>query len=302
MDLFSLKMIQLQTFQKPKSRVISDYKISLARTGQVFSLQPHSNACPSRYPSMFHKNKTSLPQIHFMHPKQYGKRATHENESSVHPRPKPVAFKAPDIKEKLLEPDADYIPLELDHPDDSERDADQSPLLGAVRLHSALKSSNKYEDPVTKPLNGKDSEHDSYHSHLLNRRFVSEEFETGQKNMIDHIVKEKSSLQNKGCKRKIQLDERADVLSPRKVSSAPKKVSFGPGANEVSVTSDRKISSDKSVRLPAFAGSRDRVVKEGKEECKLMSLSFAERLRNQLGRSRSRNGESPVAQAGIKST
>ncbi|TVU12340.1 hypothetical protein EJB05_45978, partial [Eragrostis curvula] len=281
LDLFSLKMIQLQTYQKPKSRVISDYKVSLARTGQDFSLKLHSNACPSRYPSMFHNNRTSLPHSPFVYAKHHGKRATRENESSLHYRPKPVVLKTPDIKEKCLErdadikekhlvPDADYIPLELDDLDDykSESDADQSTLLGTVRLHSTLKSDNKYEDPVTKQLNGKHSEYDSYHSHQLNRRVVSE-CETDQKNAIAHNVKEsKSSLQNKGCKRKavVRLGKGSDVLSPRRVCSAAKKVSFSIGGNEVSVTHDRKKSSDKSLCKPAFAENRDRVVGKGKEE------------------------------------
>jgi hypothetical protein len=258
----------------------------------------------------------------FMYAKHHNRRATHENESTLHPCPKPVVFKA---AEKRLEPNDDYIPLELDDPDDYrfERDADQSNLLGTVRLHSTLKSTVKYEDPITKPLSGKHSEHDSYHSHLLNRSIFSE-CETGQKNVGAHTVKEiESSLQNKGCKRKatVQLDELSDVLCSRRVSSAAKKVSFNIGGNEVSVTSGRKISSDKSMCMPGCFENRDRVVEKGKEEVcfspqdikskesdvsarrsKRMSLSFTERLRKQLDQSCSRNGQSLVAQAGIKLT
>uniref|UniRef100_A0A0A9GEJ1 Uncharacterized protein n=1 Tax=Arundo donax TaxID=35708 RepID=A0A0A9GEJ1_ARUDO len=127
----------------------------------------------------------------------------------------------------------------------------------------------------------------------------------------------KSSLQTKGCKRKaiVQLDELSDVLFTRRGCSVAKKVSFSFGGNEISVTSD------KSVQRPQLAENIVAVVEKGKEEAgfspqdiqskerdasakrsKLMSLSFAERLRNQHAQSCSRNGKSLVSQPGIKLT
>ncbi|XP_062233483.1 uncharacterized protein LOC133930773 [Phragmites australis] len=291
-NLFSSKMIRLQPYQKPKSRVLWDYKISLARTGQEFSLHTRSNAYPSRPASTFCNNRISLPQSGFMSAKHDGKFAAHKHECPLHPRPKTVPFKAPDIKDKCLEPDADYIPLELDDPDDwkSDSDADQSTLLGTVNFHSTLESTISYDDQVPKPFNGKHNEDDRYHSPVLNRRLISE-CETGRNSVIAHIMKEsKSCLQSKGCKRKaiVQLDELSGVLSPRRNCSVAKKVSFSFGGNEILVTSDKVL------RKPALAKNIEAVV-EGKEVVgfspednqskerdvsakmsKLINLSFAE--------------------------
>lgn len=314
--LFSPKRIRLQPYQKPKSRVIWDYKISLAHTGLESSLHTHSHACPSS--SMVCNSRISLPHSSFMYAKQNAKHAAYKYESPLRPRPKSVIFKAPDIKEKSLELNADYIPLELDDLDDCKSDSDAvlSNMLGTVSFYSALLSSISYEDRDPKPFNGKRDEGDGYHSPVLNRRFISES-ETGQNSAIAHIMKERlSSMQGKGCKRKVQFNEHSDLSSPS--CTMAKKVFFNFGGDEISVTSD------KALQRPAHAEleeNREAIIEKRKQEVgclvqdiqskggdvsakrsKLMSLSFPEGLTNKRVQSCSRNSQSLVTQSGIKLT
>ncbi|XP_066382083.1 uncharacterized protein [Miscanthus floridulus] len=178
-DLFSSRMIRLQPYQKPKSKVLWDYKISLARTGREFRLYTHSNGF-SRPPSMFCNNRISLPHIPFMHAKHNGQHPAHKHESPLHPCPKPMVFKSPDIIEKNKPDNADYIPLELDDCN-SDSDGNQSALMGTVSFHSAMENNINCEDQVPKPFNGKHTADNRCCSPVLNQRFVSES-ETGQNN------------------------------------------------------------------------------------------------------------------------
>ncbi|KAL6606728.1 hypothetical protein ACP70R_042381 [Stipagrostis hirtigluma subsp. patula] len=318
-NLFSSKMIQLQPYQKPKPKVLWDFRMSLARTGREFSLHTHSNAYSRRSSSMFCNNRTSFPHRPLMSAKHSGKRAAHEPESPLHPCPKPVAFKAPDIKDKSIEPDDDYIPLELDDCE-CDSDADQSTMLGTVSFYSTSESNISYEDQAAKPFNGKHNVDDRYHSPVLNQRLISES-ETSQNSLIAHVMKEsKSSLQAKGCKRKaiVQLDELADLTSPKRGCTVSKRVSFSFGGNGISVTSDKALDKPALVELEqnseaVFKERKQRVgfspqdiqIKErdvSAKRSKLMNLSFAERLRHQHAQSCSRNSKSQVTQTGIKLT
>lgn len=307
MDLFSSRMIRLQPYQKPKSRVLWDYKISLTRTGQEFRLYTQSNGF-SRSSSMFCNNSISLPHIPFMYSEHNGKHPAHKHESPLHPWPKPVVFKSPDIIEKNKPDDADYIPLELDDCN-FDSDANQSTLLGTISFHSAMQSNISCEDQVPKPFNGKHNEDDRYCSPVVNQRFISES-ETGQNNVTLCIMKEsESELQAKGHKRKettqldeetTQLDELSDVLSPMRACSVAKKVSFSFGGNGISVTSDKAEAVLKERKEPGFS---DRDIQSERDasakRSKLMRPSFAERYRNQHAQWRSRNCNSQVTQSGM---
>ncbi|CAL5051337.1 unnamed protein product [Urochloa decumbens] len=318
-DLFSSRMIRLQPYQKPKSRVLRDYKISLARTGRQFGLHTDSNASFNHSSSMFCNNRISLPHRPFLYAKHNGKHHARKHESPLHSWHKPVVFKTPDILEKSKTDDADYIPLELDDCN-SDSDANQSTLMGTVSFHSTMESNISCGNEVPKSFNGKHNEDDRCCSPVLNQRFISES-ETGQNSVFAHIMKEsKSKLQAKECKRKaiVQLGERSDVLSPMRACSMAKKVSFSFGGNGISVTSD------KASRKPALAElqhNREAVLKERKEQIgfsprdiqnkerdastkmsKMMRPSFAERLRNQHAQSRAKNSDLQVTQSGIKLT
>ncbi|CAN6179135.1 unnamed protein product [Urochloa humidicola] len=319
-DLFSSRMIRLQPYQKPKSRVLQDYKISLARTGREFGLHTHSNASFNHSSSMFCNNRISLPHSPFLYAKRNGKHRAHKHESPLHSCHKPVVFKAPDILEKSKPDDADYIPLELDDCN-SDSDVNQSTLMGTVSFHSTMESNISCENQVPKSFNGKHNEDDRCCSPVLNQRFISES-ETGQKGVFTHIMKEsKSKLQAKGCKRKAidQLGERSDVLSPMRACSMSKKVSFSFGGNGISVTSDK--ASRKPTLAELVQHNREAVLKGRKEQTgfssrdiqskerdasakmsKMTRLSFAERLRNQHAQSRARNRDLQVTQSGIKLT
>ncbi|KAL6898006.1 hypothetical protein ACP4OV_006602 [Aristida adscensionis] len=321
-NLFSSKMIQLQPYQKPKSSVLWDFRMSLARTGREFRVHTHSNPYARRSSSMFCNNRTSLLHSPFMSAKHSGKRPAHEPESSLHPCSKPLAFKAPVIKNKSLEPDDNYIPLELDDLDDykCDSDADQSTLLGTVSFYSTSESNISSEDQVAKPFKGKHNVDDSCHLSVLNQKLISES-ETDRNSLIAHMMKEgKSNLQAKGCKRKaiVHLDGFSDLAAPKKGRTVAKRVSFSFGGDGIAVTSD------KTSHKPALAEleqTREAVLKEGKQgvgfspqdiqikerdvsakRSKLMNLSFAERLRNQLAESCSRNSQPLVSQSGIKLT
>lgn len=313
-DLFSSRMIRLQPYQKPKSKVLWDYKISLARTGREFRLNTHSNGF-SRPSSMFCNNRISLPHIPFMYAKQNGKHPAHKLEPRLHPCPKPVVFKSPDIIETNKPDDADYIPLELDD-FNSDSDGNQSALMGTVSFHSTMESNISCEDQVPKPFNGKHTEDNRCCSPVLNQRFVSES-ETGQNNVTLHIMKgSESELQAKGCKQKgtIQL-ELSDVLSPKRDCILAKRVSFSFGGNGISVTSDKASSC-----MPTLGGIQqngEAALKERKEQIgfsardiqserdvsakrsKLTRPSFAERYRDQHAQWRSRNSISQVTRSGM---
>ncbi|WVZ82308.1 hypothetical protein U9M48_029583 [Paspalum notatum var. saurae] len=289
-DLFSSRMIRLQLYQKPKSRVLRDYKISLARTGQEFGLSTH-NDCFSHSSSMFCNNRISSPHSPFMYAKHNGKHTAHKHESPLHPWPKSAVFKAPDTIEKSKPDDTDYIPLELGDCD-SDSAVNRSTLMGTVSFHSKTEGIISREDQVPKPFNVKDNEDDRCHSQL-NQRFISES-ETDQNSAISHIVKEsKSKLQAMGCKRKatVQLDELSDVLSPMRACDMVKNVSFSFGVNGISAASDKALLKP---TLAELQQNREAVLKERKEQLgfsprdnlskgdasakwsKLMRLSFVE--------------------------
>ncbi|KAJ1258242.1 hypothetical protein BS78_10G059900 [Paspalum vaginatum] len=282
-DLFSTRMIRLQLYQKPKSRVLRDYKISLARTGQEFGLSTR-NDCFSHSSSMFCNNRISSPHSPFMYAKHNGKHTAHKHESW----PKPAVFKAPDTIEKSKPDDTDYIPLELGDCN-SDSAANRSTLMGTVSFHSMMEGIISSEDQVPKPVNVKHNEDDRCHSQL-NQRFISES-ETDQNSAISHIMKSKS--QAMGCKRKaiVQLDELSDVLSPMRACDMAKNVSFSFGVNGISATSDKALLKP---TLAELQQNREAVLKERKEQLgfspqdtrsesdasakwsKLMRLSFVE--------------------------
>ena len=318
MDLFASRMIRLQPYQKPKSRVLQDYKISLARTGREFSLYTHSSASFSRLSSMFCNNRISLPNSPFMYAKHNGKHPARKQESPLQPWHKHAVFKAQDILEKSKPDDADYIPLELDGCN-SDSDANQSILVGTVSFNSTMESNISCGNQVPKPFNGKHNEDDRCSPPVLNQRFISES-ETGHNSVFAHIMKEsKSELQAKGCKRKaiVQLDELSDVLSPMRACNVAKKVSFSCGGNGISVTSDkashgRTLSGVQPNREAVLKGRKEQIgfspgdiqskVRDASAKSKLMRPSFAERLRNQHAQSRARNSDLQVTQSGIKLT
>jgi len=317
-DLFASRMIRLQPYQKPKSRVLQDYKISLARTGREFSLYTHSSASFSRSSSMFCNNRISLPNSPFMYAKHKGKHPAHKHESPLQPWHKHAVFKAQDILEKSKPDDADYIPLELDGCN-SDSDANQSILVGTVSFNSTMESNISCGNQVPKPFNGKYNEDDRCCPPVLNQRFISES-EIGQNSVFAHIMKEsKSESQAEGCKKAIvQLDELSDVLPPTRACSVAKRVSFSCGGNGISVTSDK---ASHRLTLSGLQQNREAVLKGRKEQIgfspgdiqsnerdasakrsKLMRPSFAERLRNQHAQSRARNSDLQVTQSGIKLT
>ncbi|KAF8733042.1 hypothetical protein HU200_015401 [Digitaria exilis] len=300
-DLFTSRMIRLQTYQKPKSRVLQDYKISLARTGQEFGLYNRSSASFSRSSSMFCNDRIPLPHSPFMYAKHNGKHPAHKHEPSRHRWHKPVMFKSPDILEKSKPKDADYIPLELDDCN-SDSDASQSTLMGTVSCHSTMESNISCGNQVPKPCNGQHNEDDMCRAPVLNQRFISGS-ETGQNSAFAQIMKEsRSKLQAKVCKRKatVQLDELSDGLPPMRACSMAKKVSFSFGANGIYVTSDKASCKP---TLSELQQNREAVMKERKEQIgfspedtqskerdasarsRPMWPSFAERLRNHLSQS-----------------
>uniref|UniRef100_A0A8I6YJK1 DCD domain-containing protein n=2 Tax=Hordeum vulgare subsp. vulgare TaxID=112509 RepID=A0A8I6YJK1_HORVV len=294
--LFSSKRISLEPYKKPKSRVISDYNVSLARAGLGSSLHTGSNAFPSRSSSMLCNNRISAPHSPLMYGKQNAKHAAYNYESSLHPHIKSVIFKAPDIKAHVLEPNADFIPLDLDDCK-SDTDAVPSDILGPAGLYLALPGSIINEDQDPEPFKVKHNEDDMYPAPVLSQSFHSL-CETSQNSAIAHFMKERqSSMQGRGCKRMstLQFDGHSHLPSPRS-STIAKKVSFSFDGDEISVTSD------KALYRPALAElkqNREAVTKERKQQVsytvqgtqsksgddsekrsKLMSLSFAERVAN----------------------
>ncbi|EMS50549.1 hypothetical protein TRIUR3_34218 [Triticum urartu] len=292
--LFSSKRISLEPYKKPKSRVISDYNVSLARAGLESSLHTGGNAFPNRSSSMLCNNRISAPRSPFMYGKKNAKHAAYNHESSLHPHIKSMIFKAPDIKAQVLEPNADFIPLDLDDYK-SDSDAVPSDLLGPAGLYLALPGSIINEDQGPEPFNVKHNEDDMYPAPVLSQSFHSL-CETSQNSAIAHFMKERqSSMQGRGCKRMstLQFDGHSHLPSPRS-STIAKKVSFSFDADEISVTSD------KALNRPALAEleqNREAVTKERKQQVsysvqgtqsksgddskkrsKLMSLSFAERV------------------------
>ena len=230
-----------------------------------------------------------------MYAKQNAKYAAYNYEPSLHPRVKSVIFKAPDIKEQGLEPDADFIPLDVD---DCKSDSDTVPsdLLGPVGLYSALAGSNGYEDQDPEPFSGKHNEDDGSPAPVLNQSFISLS-ETSENSTIAHFMKERqSSVQGRGCKRRatIQFDGHSHLPSPRSCATA-KKVPFSFEGDKIPVTPD------KALNRPALAEveqNREVVTKERKhqigywvqdtqsrsgddsEKSKLVRPSFAERVAN----------------------
>ncbi|KAM0918550.1 hypothetical protein ACQ4PT_009049 [Festuca glaucescens] len=296
-NLFSSKRISLEPYQKPKSRVIWDYNVSLALAGLGSSLHKGNNAFPRRPSSMLCNNRISAPHSSFMYAKHNAKHAAYNYGSSLHPpRIKSVIFKAPDIKEQGLEPDADFIPLDLD---DCKSDSDTAPsdLLGPVGLYSAIAGSISCEDQDPEPFNGKHNEDGWYPAPVLNQSFISLS-ETSENSAIAHFMKERqSSMLGRGCKRRatIQFDGHSHLPSSRSCTIG-EKVPFSFEGDKISVTSD------KALNRPALAElkqNREAVTKERKwevgysvqdaqsrsgdddsEKSKLVRPSFAERVAN----------------------
>ncbi|KAM0918549.1 hypothetical protein ACQ4PT_009049 [Festuca glaucescens] len=263
-NLFSSKRISLEPYQKPKSRVIWDYNVSLALAGLGSSLHKGNNAFPRRPSSMLCNNRISAPHSSFMYAKHNAKHAAYNYGSSLHPpRIKSVIFKAPDIKEQGLEPDADFIPLDLD---DCKSDSDTAPsdLLGPVGLYSAIAGSISCEDQDPEPFNGKHNEDGWYPAPVLNQSFISLS-ETSENSAIAHFMKERqSSMLGRGCKRRatIQFDGHSHLPSSRSCTIG-EKVPFSFEGDKISVTSD------KALNRPALAElkqNREAVTKERKWE------------------------------------
>ncbi|VAI70982.1 unnamed protein product [Triticum turgidum subsp. durum] len=311
--LFSSKRISLEPYKKPKSRVISDYNVSLARAGLESSLHTGGNAFPNRSSSMLCNNRISAPRTPFMYGQKNAKHAAYNHESSLHPHIKSMIFKAPDIKAQVLEPNADFIPLDLDDYK-SDSDAVPSDLLGPAGLYLALPGSIINEDQGPEPFNVKHNEDDMYPAPVLSQSFHSL-CETSQNSAIAHFMKERqSSMQGRGCKRvsTLQFDGHSHLPSPRS-STIAKKVSFSFDADEISVTSD------KALNRPALAEleqNREAVTKERKQQVsysvqgtqsksgddskkrsKLMSLSFAERVASLRVKSCFGNSQSMLMQS-----
>lgn len=297
-NLFSSKRISLEPYQKPKSRVIWDYNVSLTLAGLGFSLHKGNNAFPRRPSSMLCNNRISAPHSSFMYAKHNANHAAYNYGSSLHPpRIKSVIFKAPDIKEQGLEPDADFIPLDLD---DCKSDSDTVPsdVLGPVGLYSALAGGSiNYEDQDPEPFNGKHNEDGWYPAPVLNQSFISLS-ETSENSAIAHFMKERqSSMLGRGCKRRatIQFDGHSHLPSSRSCTIG-EKVPFSFEGDKIPVTSD------KALNRPALAElkqNREAVTKERKrevgylvqdtqgrsgdddsEKSKLVRPSFAERVAN----------------------
>ncbi|KAL5224763.1 hypothetical protein ABZP36_011402 [Zizania latifolia] len=262
---------------------------------------------------MFRNNRILLPNSSFMQTEQNAKHDAYKYESPLHPPPKSVVFRAPDVKGESLEPNADYIPLELDDCN-SDSDADLSDTLETASFCSALEGGITYEDQDLKPFNGKFNGDDGYHSPVLIPGHDSE-CETGRNSLFSHIMKERrSSLQAKGCKRKaLQFDEHS---SPRKGCTMTKRVSLSFSSEEIFDTSE------KASHKPAFTEleqKKETFIEERKEEVdclvqniqnksegvsakiKLMSLSLPEGLANRV-HSCSSSSQSLVTQTGIKLT
>lgn len=315
--LFASKRIELQPYQKPKSRVIYDYKISLAHLGREFSPRTHNKTFSSHSSSTFCNNRFSLPRSSYLYTKQNAKHDACKYESPLHSPLKSVIFKAPDVKGESLEPNPDYIPLELDD-SKSDSDADPSDSLETVSFYPTLEGCISYEDQDLKPFNGKFNGDDGHHSHVLIRGLNSE-CETDRNSVFSRNVKERqSSLAKggKGCKRKaiVEFDEQS---SPRR-GCTMKRVSFSFSGEEISVTSEKSLH-----RPTAFAelpNTRESSAEEGKQEVgcvvqkarskgedvsakiKLMGLSLPEALRTNRVHSCSSNSQSLVTQTGINLT
>ncbi|KAG8093834.1 hypothetical protein GUJ93_ZPchr0012g18815 [Zizania palustris] len=311
--LFSSKMIRLQPYQKPKSRVIWDYKISLAHPGRGFNLHTHNKTFPSCPSSMFRNSGILLPNSSFMQTGQNAKHDAYKYESPLHRPPKSVISRAPDVKRESLEPNADYIPLELDDCN-SDSDADLSDTSETASFYSALEGGITYEDQDLKPFNGKFNGDDGYHSLVLIPGHDSE-CETGRNSLFSHIMKERrSSLQAKGRKRKaLQFDE---YSSPRKGCTMTKRVSLSCSSEEIFDTSEIAL------HKPAFTEleqKKETFIEERKQEVdclvqniqsksegvsakiKLTSLSLPEGLANRV-HSCSSDSQSVVTETGIKLT
>uniref|UniRef100_A0A0E0PU63 DCD domain-containing protein n=3 Tax=Oryza TaxID=4527 RepID=A0A0E0PU63_ORYRU len=313
--LFASKRIELQPYQKPKSRVIYDYKISLAHLGREFSPRTHNKTFSSHSSSTFCNNRFSLPRSSYLYTKQNAKHDACKYESPLHSPLKSVIFKAPDVKGESLEPNPDYIPLELDD-SKSDSDADPSDSLETVSFYPTLEGCISYEDQDLKPFNGKFNGDDGHHSHVLIRGLNSE-CETDRNSVFSRNVKERqSSLAKggKGCKRKaiVEFDEQS---SPRR-GCTMKRVSFSFSGEEISVTSEKSLH-----RPTAFAelpNTRESSAEEGKQEVgcvvqkarskgedvsakiKLMGLSLPEALRTNRVHSCSSNSQSLVTQTDQK--
>uniref|UniRef100_A0A0E0DXT7 DCD domain-containing protein n=1 Tax=Oryza meridionalis TaxID=40149 RepID=A0A0E0DXT7_9ORYZ len=310
--LFASKRIELQPYQKPKSRVIYDYKISLAHLGREFSPRTHNKTFSSHSSSTFCNNRFSLPRGSYLYTKQNAKNDACKYESPLHSPLKSVIFKAPDVKGESLEPNPDYIPLELDDCK-SDSDADPSDSLETVSFYPTLEGCISYEDQDLKPFNGKFNGDDGHHSHVLIPGLNSE-CETDRNSVFSRNVKERqSSLAKggKGCKRKaiVEFDEQS---SPRR-GCTMKRVSFSFSGEEISVTSEKSLH-----RPTAFAelrNTRESSVEEGKQEVgcvvqrawskgedvsakiKLMGLSLPEALRANRVHSCSSNSQSLISDA-----
>uniref|UniRef100_A0ACD6ACY7 Uncharacterized protein n=1 Tax=Avena sativa TaxID=4498 RepID=A0ACD6ACY7_AVESA len=300
--LFSSKRISLETYQKPRSSVIRDYNVSLALAGLGSSLHTGTNAFPSHSFSVLRNNRISAPP--FMYAKQNARHAAYNYESSLHPRMKSVIFKAPHVKEQGLEPDADFIPLDLD---DSKSDSDTVPsdLLRPAGLYSALAGRTSCEDQDPEPFNGKQNEDDMYPAPVLNQSFIALS-ETSENSAIAHFMKERQSgMQGRGCKRRapLQFDGHSHLPSPRSCTIA-KEVPFSFEGDKIPVISG------KALNRPALAEleqNREAVIKERKqqlgisaqdtrsrsgddsEKSKLVRPSFAERVANLRVRSYSQS-------------
>lgn len=241
-----------------------------------------------------------------MYVKQNSKHAAYNYESSLHSCVNSVIFKAPDIKERGLEPDADFIPLDLD---DCKSDSDTVPsdLLGPVGFYSALVGRISYEDQDPKPVNCKHNEDDAYPAPVLNQSFISLS-ETSQNSAIAHFMKHRqSSMQGRGHKRRatIQLDVHSHLSSTRSCAIA-KKVPFSFEGDKIPVTSVKALSRPALAELEQNRGT---VIKESKEQVgylvrdtqgrsgedseksKLMRPSFAERVANLRVQSCSSNSQ-----------
>jgi hypothetical protein len=247
-----------------------------------------------------------------MYAKQNAKHAAYNYGSSLHPRIKSVIFKAPDIKEQGLEPDADFIPLDLD---DCKSDSDTVPsdLLGPVGLYSALAGKFSYEDQDPEPFSGKLNEDDGNRAHVLNQSFISLS-ETSENSAIAYFMKERQlSMLGRGCKRRatIQFDGHSHLPSLRSCTVA-KKVPFSFEGDKIPVTSDHALNRP---ALAELEQNRETVTKERKqqvgysvqdtqsrsgddsEKSKLMRPSFAGRVANISVQSCSSNSQSPLMQS-----
>uniref|UniRef100_A0A0D9WMG1 DCD domain-containing protein n=1 Tax=Leersia perrieri TaxID=77586 RepID=A0A0D9WMG1_9ORYZ len=302
-DLFASKMIRLQSYQKSKSRVIWDYKISLGHLVQEFSPHTHNRTFSSHSSTIFCNNRSPLPRSSFMDTKQNAKHHACKYESPLHSPLKSVIFKEPDVKGESLEPNADFIPLEVDDCK-SDSDAALSDILETVSFYSAQEGCISCEDQDLKPFNGKFNGDDGHRSHVLIPGFNSE-CETSRNSVSSHIVKERqSSLQAKGCKRKAvhEFDEHS---SPMRGCTMTKRVSFSFSGEEISVTSEQALNRpstelDQTRKASIEEEKQDvgclvqKTQSKGEDvsaKIKLMSLSLPEGLESRV-RSYSSNSQS----------